>query len=246
MAHPSQSIVSDDPSLGKPPRRPIVRDDVAYVLPIALFIAFTWAGGNWPSFYPLSYIAKTLIVPVFLWLFWPNYTRIRWTHWRLGVIFGVLGVIQWVGMEKLLLLLWPGYPRISVDLFNPTSYFDSTAKMWGFILLRWAGATLVVPVMEELFWRDFLWRTILAPNDFKLAEVGERNWQPILIVALLFSTVHVQWMTAIVWGLMVAWLLVRTRSLGACIIMHAVTNFLLGGYVLFCHFILHKDEWYFW
>jgi hypothetical protein len=52
--------------------------------------------------------------------------------------------------------------------------------------------------------------------------------------------VHVQWLTAIVWGLMVALLLVRTRSLGACIIAHAVTNLLLGAYVLW------TGDWSFW
>jgi hypothetical protein len=47
-------------------------------------------------------------------------------------------------------------------------------------------------------------------------------------------------MTAIVWGLMVGGLLMLTRSLGACILMHAVTNFLLGWYVL------KTGDWYFW
>jgi hypothetical protein len=47
-------------------------------------------------------------------------------------------------------------------------------------------------------------------------------------------------MTAIGWGLMIAALLVYTRSLGACIIAHGVTNLLLGGYVLY------TKSWYFW
>jgi membrane protease YdiL (CAAX protease family) len=50
----------------------------------------------------------------------------------------------------------------------------------------------------------------------------------------------VQIVTALVWGLMIGWLLVRTKSLGACIVMHGVTNFLLGAYVLYTH------DWYFW
>jgi hypothetical protein len=112
--------------------------------------------------------------------------------------------------------------------------------MWSFIIIRWLGASLVVPVMEELFWRDYLWRTILAPNDFKLAAVGEWDWKPFVFVSLLFATVHVQWATAIVWGFMIAALLAYTRSLGACIIAHGVTNLLLGGYVLF------TKNWYFW
>jgi hypothetical protein len=108
------------------------------------------------------------------------------------------------------------------------------------VAIRLAGAVLVVPFMEELFWRDFLWRSILAPNDFKLARIGEWDWKAFLIVTLLFASVHIQWMTAIVWGVMIAMLLVRTRSLGACIIAHGVTNLLLGLYVLY------TGDWYFW
>jgi len=143
-------------------------------------------------------------------------------------------------MEKGILHFWPNYPRPSVDIYNPYDHFNSAAAMWSFIIIRWMGAALMVPFMEELFWRDYLWRTILAPNDFRLASVGEWDWRPFVIVSLLFATVHVQWMTAIVWGFMIAALLVYTRSLGACIIAHGVTNFLLGGYVLF------TKNWYFW
>jgi len=52
--------------------------------------------------------------------------------------------------------------------------------------------------------------------------------------------VNVQLVTAFVWGVMIALLLWRTKSLGACIVMHGVTNFLLGAYVLWTH------DWYFW
>jgi len=99
----------------------------------------------------------------------------------------------------------------------------------------------VVPVMEELFWRDFLWRTIIAPNDFKLAHVGEWDWKAFALVAGFFATVHGNWwLTSIVWASMVGWLLVTTRSLGACIIAHGVTNLLLGVYVLW------TKQWFFW
>jgi CAAX prenyl protease-like protein len=95
--------------------------------------------------------------------------------------------------------------------------------------------------MEELFWRDFLWRTIISPNDFKLATVGERDATAIVVVCLAFSFVHGNWwLTSIVWAAMVAWLLVYTKSLGACIVAHAVTNLLLAGYVLY------SRDWAFW
>ena len=207
---------------------------------MAAFLLLTWMGGHWPALFPASYIAKTLAAAALLFYFRHQYTRIRWNYWWLGVVVGIVGVVQWVGMEKLILHGWPNYPRPSVEVYNPYEHFTSAAGMWSFIIIRWLGASMVVPVMEELFWRDYLWRTILAPNDFKLAAIGEWDWKPFVFVSVLFATVHVQWATAIVWGFMIAALLAYTRSLGACIIAHGVTNLLLGGYVLFTR------NWYFW
>jgi CAAX prenyl protease-like protein len=218
-----------------------VRDDIAYVLPMAVFLVFTQAGDWWPASYPIGYIAKTLIVAILLAVLWPNFTKIRWDFWWLGALLGTVGVVQWVGMETLLLHYWPNYPRMHAEVFDPMYQIHSPATRFGFIAIRLAGALLVVPVMEELFWRDFLWRTLLAPKDFKLAEVGEWDWKVWIIVAAAFSCVHMQcWITALTWGLMIGGLLVVTRSLGACIIMHGVTNLLLGLYVL------KTGQWSFW
>lgn len=238
--------MNSEPKSHESPAAPRISDDLAYVLPMAAFLALTWAGNQWAGWFALSYVVKTLAAGILLILLWRHFTQIRWTHWKLGLLFGVIGIVQWVGMETLLLWLWPAYPRLSAESFDPTTAFASPVVMWCWIAVRWIGPVLVVPFMEELFWRDFLWRTISAPNDFKLAQVGEMDWKAIAIVTLLFASVHIQWLTAIVWGLMIAWLLVKTRSLGACILMHATTNFLLGGYVLFSHFVLGHNQWYFW
>lgn len=227
------------------PSRPGVgffsKEDLAYILPMATFLILTQVGVSWPAAMPVSYVAKTFISAGLIVYFWKHYTPIRWDYAWLGVLVGVLGIVQWVGMEKLLLWAWPNYPRMSAELYNPYQALGhNPVWMWSFIIIRWAGAALMVPFMEELFWRDWLWRTIQAPNDFRLAPVGERDWRPIVIVAAIFATVHIQWLTAFVWGLMIAWLLVYTRSLGACIIAHGVTNFLLGLYVQI------TEDWYFW
>jgi CAAX prenyl protease-like protein len=228
-----------EPRLEPPSTR---NDDYAYALPMAAFLVLTWVGGKWESLFTLSYVLKTFAAGLLIIFFWKRYTKIRWDYWWLGVIVGVIGIFQWVGMEKALMHFWPSYPRIpaSGDPFNPYTAFSSPAAMWAFIIIRWAGATIVVAFMEELFWRDWLWRTMIAPNDFKLAKVGEWDWKAFAAVALFFASVHPMWMTAIVWGAMVGGLLVWTRSLGACIIAHGVTNFLLGAYVQY------TQEWFWW
>ena len=227
----------------RPPRVP--REDWAYILPMAAFLVFTWLGANEvvkrvvPHAYVISYVLKTIAVAAMLLAFRRAYTKVRWNHWWLGVIVGVVGIFQWVGMQLFLQRFTLFQP--SGEPFDPTKAFASPAAMYAFIAVRLIGAVLVVPVMEELFWRDFLWRQILAPNDFKLAEVGEWGCAPFLGVSVAFAFVHGNWwLTSIVWALMIAGLLVYTKSLGACIVAHAVTNLLLAGYVL-----VYRD-WSFW
>ena len=195
---------------------------------------------KWPALYTSSYVAKAILTAVLLIVLRGSYTKIGWNYWWLGAIMGVVGVVQWVGMEKLLLHIRRIIHTPEIEPYNPFQAIASPGWRWAFIAIRLGSASLLVPVMEELFWRDFAWRSVIAPVDFKLADVGEVDWKAILIVSLIFVSVHMQWITALVWGLMIAGLLVITRSLGACIVMHAVTNFLLGLYVL------KTGDWYFW
>lgn len=227
------------------------RTTLAYVLPMAVFLGFTFAGGQWPALYPLTYLLKTPIVAALLWYFWPRYTAVRWTNLSLGVLVGVVGVLQWVAMEKLLMrvpaLSWTRMiGDIRTEAFHPAEHFHSAWQLWGFIAVRWAGASLVVPFMEELFWRDYLWRSIESPNDVRLEPIGIYRPAAFWIVVAAFATVHPQWLTAVVWAVLIGWLLVKTRSIGACIVAHAVTNFLLGAYVLIAWYGFRNDEWFFW
>lgn len=217
-----------------------VREDVAYFLPMVTFLLFNFVGSQWPVTYPYTYVAKTVIVAGMLIAFRRAYTPIKWDYWWLGILVGVIGIFQWVGMQLWLqehfAMFRPG------KVVDPTRAFESETLSYAFIGFRWiAGAVLLVPVMEELFWRDYLWRQIIAPSNFKLAAVGEWSWTAFIGVALAFATVHGNWWpTAIVWGLMIGALLALTKSLGACIVAHAVTNLLLGSYVLVTR------DWSFW
>jgi CAAX prenyl protease-like protein len=243
MSAPRERVIRSAP---EPQARSRRGDDLAYVLPMAVFMVFTALGVSdtfkrlVPHAYVVTYAAKTVAVAILLAVFWRRYTPIRWNHWWLGVIVGVVGIFQWVGMQ-LFLQHHFAFFRPSGNPFDPTKEFATTGALYAFIAVRFIGAVLVVPVMEELFWRDFLWRQILAPNDFKLADVGEFAWAPFLGVSAVFAVVHGNWwLTSIVWALMVAGLLVYTKSLGACMIAHAVTNLLLGVYVLVWR------DWSFW
>ncbi len=158
-----------EPRPAKPKR---IGDDIAYILPMGIFLVLTGVSGKWPDVFPGIYLGKTILTAAALALLWRNFTPIRWNHWWLGLLLGIVGIFQWVGMQ-LLLQKYFSFFRPSGESFNPETYFHNAGMRDAFIAVRMIGAVLVVPVMEELFWRDFLWRQILAPNDFKLAAVGE-------------------------------------------------------------------------
>ena len=224
----------------RPVRFPHLSDDLAYILPMGIFLAFLSAGGHWPGFFVASYVLRTIATAVALLILWPRYTKIRWNGLFPGFVLGVIGTFQWIGMQLYLQNHFVFFKE-SPNAFDPFKHFQNHMAAIAFIVVRLTGAAAVVPFMEERFWRDFLWRQILAPNDFKLASIGEWSPSALFIVTAVFASVHGNWwLTAIVWGLLIGGLLVYTKSLGACIVCHATTNLLLGIYVLYFH------AWSFW
>jgi CAAX prenyl protease-like protein len=234
-----------------------------YLLPMGVFMAFIFLGGLDKWLYPWAYIGRTIVVAVLLVWVWPRVKRdIKWTHLPLGVVVGVVGTFQWIGMELgLMKLFGTGGLHLSMLQFvsnieNSYDYpgaFESKAMLYTFLAIRLLGPVLVVPIMEELFWRDWLWRTIASDGDYESAPIGGYEKKAVWLLPLAFALVHVQFLTAIVWALLIAWLLLRTKSLGACIVAHATTNLLLGLWVLATwkwipleKVPFHTPHWFFW
>ncbi len=228
-------------------------------LPMAVFMAIIWVGSFFADSLPYAYLARTFIVGGLLIVIWKHIPKITWTHLGLGVIVGVVGTVQWIGMELGLIYLVgrEGFKLGPLQLVsNIDKFYDYPAAfadpnmLYAFLAVRLLGPVLVVPIVEELFWRNWLWRTIIAPADIRLARVGEYDRNAFWLVPVAFAFVHVQFLTAIVWGLLIAWLLVRTKSLGACIVAHALTNLLLGLWVLATWKLNYVPfgvtHWFFW
>jgi len=111
------------------------------------------------------------------------------------------------------------------------------AMVW--IGIRLFGAVVIVPIMEELFWRSFLLRYLIN-TDFKQVSIGAFSWSSLVWTVLLFGMEHQRWLAAMVAGLFYTVLLYRTKSLSASILAHATTNLALGIYVLV------TQQWEYW
>ena len=110
---------------------------------------------------------------------------------------------------------------------------------WPLVAVRWIGAALLVPVMEELFWRSFLMRWIERPV-FEGVDPQRVGTRAIVLSTFVFMLAHTMWLAAIVAGLAYAWLYVRSGKLWLPVIAHAVTNGALGAWVV------ATGNWQFW
>jgi CAAX prenyl protease-like protein len=109
-----------------------------------------------------------------------------------------------------------------------------------FILVRTLGCTLLVPILEELFWRGWLMRWLIE-HDFREAEIGAYTPFAFWAVALLFASEHGSyWEVGLIAGVAYNWWCVRTKNLADCMLAHAVTNGLLSAYVLYA------GQWQYW
>jgi CAAX prenyl protease-like protein len=109
-----------------------------------------------------------------------------------------------------------------------------------FLAMRMAGATIVVPIIEELFWRGWLMRWLIEAK-FRAVPFGAYATGPFWIVAALFASEHGSyWEVGLLAGIAYNWWAVRTRSLADCILAHAVTNGILSAYVLL------SGQWQYW
>lgn len=100
-------------------------------------------------------------------------------------------------------------------------------------------AALLVPVMEELFWRGFLMRWLAQPA-FEAVDPRRVGLRAVLVSTALFMLAHTLWLAAIVAGLAYALLYARTGRLWNAVIAHTVTNGALGVWVA------ATGNWQFW
>lgn len=214
------------------------------VLPFALYIAFLVLAGvvdKSPEMLAafdarLIYTCKVACVALLLAFFWRHYEelakfklQLHEALWSAAVGIGVF--LLWITLDQGWMSF--GLPA-GYDPRNQSGDID-----WSLALPRLLGATLAVPVMEELFWRSFMLRWIADPgfSNISPARVGLRA---LFISSALFGLEHTLWLAGIIAGLAYGWLYVKSKNLWAPVLAHATTNGMLGLWVL------HTGQWSFW
>ncbi len=184
----------------------------------------------------MLYMVKIAVVVGLLWVMRKAYSELRWPvassfqAWMVAISAGVIVFIAWINLTADWMVM--GDPVG----FDPR---DNNEIDWFLVTVRLIGAALVVPVMEELFWRSFLMRWIDHPNFLTVnpAQVGLKAF---CITAALFALAHSLWFAGLFAGIVYNLLYMRSGTLWSPILAHATTNGILGIW------IIYTGNWSFW
>jgi uncharacterized protein len=218
-----------------------VRAAIPYVAPFALYAAFLLVQSAAPD--AILEIQVLRLAAVAALLAAVSRRVIQWRPARPAgsVLLGVAVFVVWIGPD----LLWPGIRghwlfQNSITGSAESTIPDALRVSALYLGLRVASSVLVVPIMEELFWRGWMMRWLVNPT-FLSVPLGTYTAQSFWIVALLFASEHgPYWEVGLLAGIAYNWWLVRTRNLADCILAHAVTNACLAAYILI------GGHWRFW
>jgi hypothetical protein len=245
--------------------RLLASSTAAHVLPLVLFTLLNAVPGffrienselPWHVRAPEHWVypLQTVICAVVLVLFRRHYTLSPWRGLGLAFVLGVVGIAVWVAPALLREALiqgghepaqwwdWLGLAE-RTEGFDPMIAQDSPLWFSTVVGFRFARMVLVVPLVEELFWRGFLMRFLLTEDGrFEKIAFGTHAWKVFGIVTAAVMLIHntEDYLGAFVWGALMYFVAVRTKSLGACVLMHAVGNLALGLYVM------QTQQWGFW
>jgi len=206
------------------------------IVPFLVFLGLTTCQGKLgPASAFWFYFAKTILGVWFIWLMRPLVPEMRWSISGEAVVVGVAICVIWVGLD-------PHYWHMKTQdaPWNPFVQFgEHSALAWFLVAVRVLGSTLVVPPLEEVFYRSFVYRYI-ANQNFLTVPLNKFLPVPFFATAVIFGASHYQWLAGIICGAAYQWLAIRRNHLGDAMTAHAITNFLLGFWVVW------KGAWIFW
>ena len=224
----------------------------ARIVPFAIYALFLLVAQGVGWFAQLGSWSPTLVEAVQLWLYpvktlavvaalawyWRQYDELQWppqlSHLSLmlTIVTGVFVYFAWVRMDW----AWAMQGERAAG-YNPFSSHGGEAYFLA--ACRLFGASLVVPVMEELFWRSFLMRYLIS-SRFDNVQLGAVTPFAFVMTVVLFGVEHDLWLAGMMAGAAYGLLLYRTRNLWTCILAHGITNLALGIHVLV------TQEWFWW
>ena len=210
-------------------RLPIAEDSAApsaayreAIVLLAPFLAMTAASivgaafsgdGHWLYFLRVIAVGAAIVYG------WRYYRRLQWRKIGWPPLLPGLGVgLVWIATD-------PGQGRPSALGGWLATLPPAAFAAW--MMLRVAGMILLAPFAEELAFRGYLHRKLVA-GDFDAVAEGAFSWKAFLISSALFGLMHERWLSGALAGAVFALALYRSGKITGAIIAHVAANALIA------------------
>ena len=216
------------------------RATIGYIAPFLAFVGMMAVERLIPLppqwLYPVRFFIVTSLIGA---LSWP-YLSFRPSAPLASMAIGVAVFVIWVAPDVLFGYRHHWLFENSITGSAASSLAPHLKANLGFMLLRSVSSAIMIPILEELFWRGWMMRWLID-SDFLTVPLGKYVPSAFWIVALLFASEHgPYWEVGLAAGIVYNWWIVRTRNLADCILAHAVTNAVLAAYVVV------GGQWQYW
>lgn len=220
-----------------------------YVIPFMTFLVLMALGGivgdDWKTSMYFLRCAASLVAALIFWRYLPPMGKL---HPVLCIVVGLLTAVGWVvihhwfaGFDWYRSTQFMVKDPLPEEQFNPNVVFaDSPLRLWTFLIIRIGGASTVVPIIEEIFWRIFILRLLIDLDSWEEVPIGKFTWFSYIGCSLMSALEHPQWEVGILCWMAWNLLFYYTKSLKCLIVTHGITNFSLYVYVY-----VYQD-WIFW
>ena len=164
-----------------------------------------------------------------------------WAWILVAVVVGVLLNFAWFAIDR-----FTPHPHWLTQIMGTRAAFDPYKEIadstWrtSFLAVRFSGLVLLIPYLEERFYRDFMLRYIVDQDDFRRVTVGTTQATAVAFSTILFASTHPEWLSAAIFGLAMCALVRFSKDIRVCMVAHAATNLALGITVL------TTGNWQYW
>ncbi len=190
-----------------------------------MFTAALSDGFDW--LYPV----KVLAVVAALWYFRGVYRKWSWRWSWPSVAIGMAVFAVWMVLE-------PAGEGSGMALETALADLPAGwAAVW--LAFRVVGSVLMVPVVEELAFRGYLLRKLVA-RDFENVSPGQFTWLSFILSSVCFGLLHGRWLAGALAGMGFALALYRRGKLADAVAAHMTANALIAVAVLV------YGEWSLW
>ncbi|MGZ8950288.1 MAG: exosortase E/protease, VPEID-CTERM system [Methylobacter sp.] len=195
----------------------------ALLAPFLVLMAVSMVSSAFSSGFDTLYPLRVVAIVIALYYFRKAYAGLdwRWT-WHAPAIGGAVFII-WI-------LLEPDIDSSKTALSQGLAELTSgSAAVW--LVFRVLGSVITVPLAEELAFRGYLIRKLIA-KDFENVPLVQFSWFSFMLTSVLFGLLHERWIAGTLAGMCYALALYRRGQIGDAVIAHMTTNALIAIFVL--------------